>query len=132
LVSKDCDSPNERMQLTGPARQVNAVVRRQRATAVRSFQLHVGERRRLSGAGYACLLVAIAVTGVVGYLFARPLADALGLGRLAIAVVAGSGAAAWGLGGVAFRAAGFPLVVESPPDAEQDAEPGATPDRRGM
>ena len=95
---------------------------------MRSFRLHVGERRHLSGAGCAWLLVALAVTGVVGYLSAVPLADVLGAGplggRLMIAAVAGSGAAVWGLGLVAFRAVGFPLVVESSPGGAADAEPG--------
>ena len=96
---------------------------------MRSFRLYVGERRYLTRAGWLCLLLALVVTGGVGYLFARPLADAVGPGRGRIAVVAASGVAVWVLGWLAFRAAGFPLIAELPSDGPPDAEPGVAPDR---
>lgn len=85
---------------------------------MRSFRLHVGEGKHLTGAGCVCVLVALAATACAGYLFADDLADDLGPGRLMIAVVAVCGGAVGVIAAVAFRAAGVTLVATDTPDTK--------------
>jgi hypothetical protein len=79
---------------------------------VRSFRLYLGERRYLTAAGWLSLVVAIAVTGAIGYFGAAPLTDLVGPDSMW--VVAGCGIGVWLLAGILFRVAGWPLVVQVP------------------
>jgi hypothetical protein len=97
---------------------------------MQSFRPYVGENRYLTAAGWACLLLTIVVTGWFGFTYAADLADRVGVGQLMIWLVVGCGAAVWGLGWLAFRAAGFSLIAELPVGEDADAEIGAAPDRR--
>lgn len=85
---------------------------------MQNFRLYVGDRRHLTAAGWACLLLTVAATGWFGYAYAADLADRIGAGRLLIGLVAGCGAAVWGLAWLAFRVAGLPLTAERPADPD--------------
>lgn len=82
---------------------------------MKSFRLYLGERKYLTGAGWAALGFAVATTCVVGYYGAAPLTDAVGPGWVS-RIVAGTGVIAWGLALLAFRLVGIPLIAEQPAD----------------
>lgn len=86
---------------------------------MKSFRLHVGEKKYLTGAGWASLLLAALLTGFIGYAAAIWLADTIGPGWPMIWLVAGSGIVTWGLSWLAFHAAGFPLIADSDDPADR-------------
>lgn len=92
---------------------------------MKSFRLYLGERRYLTAAGWASLLAAVAVIGVVGYFGAAWLADLIGPGEPMLWLVAGCGLATWGACGLVFRALGYPLTALAP--ADKGRAPSSSP-----
>lgn len=82
---------------------------------MKSFRLYVGERKYLTGAGWAALGLAVGTTCAVGYYGAAPLTDAVGPNWVS-RIVAAAGLVAWGLAMLAFRLVGVPLIGEVPAD----------------
>src|SRR5262245_38724389 len=74
---------------------------------MRSFRLYLGERKHLTAAGWLALVLAVAVSSAVGFLWAGWLANRIGPGEAMRWLGAGAGLAAWGGYYPVCRATGF-------------------------
>ena len=82
---------------------------------MKSFRLHLGDRKHLTKAGCLVLFLAVAAVGVVGYVFAGPLADWVGPGEVMLYLVAGAGLAVWFVGWRLAHVLGYRLVAGDDP-----------------